>query len=95
MTIKCRNAKNAESSGMSASRAQKRRTFAPYAGTKRKVVRRMTALDLVIIMAAIFGGVSGLFALGNFIIEVVCVMSPRAKAYVDERNAEMQDKEDY
>lgn len=55
----------------------------------------MTALDLVIIMAAIFGGVSGLFALGNFIIEVVCMMSPRAKAYVDERNAEMQDKEDY
>ena len=50
----------------------------------------MTALDLVIIMAVIFGGVSGLFALGNFIIEVVCMMSPRAKAYVDERNAEMQ-----
>lgn len=55
----------------------------------------MTALDLAIIMAVIFGGVSGLFALGNLIVEVVCMMSPRAKTYVDKRNAEMQDKEDY
>ena len=55
----------------------------------------MTALDLVIIMVVIFGGVSGLFALGNFIIEVVCMMSPRAKTYVDERNAEMENKKDY
>ena len=95
MTIRCGSAKDAEPSGTSASKTPKRRTFAPYAGTKRKVVRRMTALDLVIIMAVIFGGVSGLFALGNFIIEVVCMMSPRAKAHVDKRNAEMQDKEDY
>lgn len=95
MTIKCGNATGAGQLGTSAQKMPTKSTFAPYAGTKRKVVRRMTALDLVIIMAVIFGGVSGLFALGNLIIEVVCMMSPRAKAYVAERNAEMQDKEDY